>query len=55
MGNFQVSLINLLEPPILFYKNGSIANPRSFLYKGFWAYEKMGDSVPVEFKPLVLK
>lgn len=51
MGNFQVSLINLLEPPILFYKNGSVANPRSCLYKGFWAYEKMADALPIEFKP----
>lgn len=55
MGNFQVSLINLLEPPILFYKNGSIANPRSYLNKGFWAYEKMADAVPIEYKPFVIK
>lgn len=55
MGNYQVSLINLVAPPILFYKNGSIANPRSILYKGFWAYEKMADAVPTEFKPIVLK
>lgn len=55
MGNYQVSLINLMEPPIFFYKNGSIANPRSFLYKGFWAYEKMADAVPIEFKPVEIK
>lgn len=55
MGNFQVSLINLLEPPILFYKSGGIANTRGFLYKGFWAYEKMADAVPIEFKPIILK
>lgn len=55
MGNYQVSLINLVEPPILFYKSGSIANPRSFLYKGFWAYEKMADAVPIEFKPIEIK
>lgn len=55
MGNFQVSLINLLDPPILFYRNGSIANPRSFLNKGFWAYEKMADAVPIEFKPVSIK
>jgi CarboxypepD_reg-like domain len=51
MGNYQVSLINLVEPPIYFYKNGSIINPRSFLLKGFWAYEKMADAVPIEFEP----
>lgn len=55
MGNYQVSLINLVAPPILFYKNGSIPNPRSFLYKGYWAYEKMADAVPIEFKPIAVK
>lgn len=52
MGNYQVSLISLLEPPLYFYKNGSIANTRSFLCKGFWAYEKMADTVPIEFEPI---
>lgn len=55
MGNYQVSLINLVAPPMLFYKNGSIANPRSSLYKGFWAYEKMADAVPIEFKAIEIK
>ncbi|RWU08268.1 carboxypeptidase-like regulatory domain-containing protein [Pedobacter chitinilyticus] len=55
MGNYQVSLINLVAPPMFFYKNGSIANPRSSLYKGFWAYEKMADAVPIEFKPIEIK
>lgn len=52
IGNAQVSLIKLLEPPILFYSNGGIVNPRSFLFKGIWAYEKMADSVPAEFEPV---
>jgi len=51
IGNAQVSLVSLLEPPILFYPNGGITNPRSFLFKGIWAYEKMADSVPAEFEP----
>jgi hypothetical protein len=55
MGNYQTSLINLREPPIYFYKNGNIANPRSFLFKGFWAYEKMADAVPLEFTPVPIK
>jgi len=53
MGNYQVSLINLMEPPVLFYPNGGLANTRSFLFKGFWAYEKMADAVPAEFAPTV--
>ncbi len=55
MGNYQVSLVNLTSSYIFFYKNGSIANPRSFLLKGFWAYEKMADAVPSEFKPIEIK
>ncbi len=55
MGNYQTSLIFLREPPIYFYKNGNVANITSFLYKGFWAYEKMADAVPIEFTPLPIK
>jgi hypothetical protein len=55
MGNYQVSLIQLMEPLILFYPNGGLANTRSFLFKGFWAYEKTADAVPSEFKPIPLK
>lgn len=55
MGNYQVSLIQMMEPPILFYANGSIANTRSFLFKGFWAYEKMADAVPIEYEPIAIK
>lgn len=51
MGNNQVSLIRLVEPPMLFFKGGNILNPRSFLLRGFWAYEKMADAVPMEFEP----
>lgn len=55
MGNYQVSLIQLMEPPILFYPNGGILNTRSFLFKGFWAYEKMADAVPIEYEPVAIK
>lgn len=55
MGNHQVSLIQLMEPPILFYQNGGLLNTRSFLFKGVWAYEKMADAVPIEYKPVAIK
>ncbi|RYG06824.1 MAG: carboxypeptidase-like regulatory domain-containing protein [Chitinophagaceae bacterium] len=55
MGNYHVSLIHLMEPPILFYPNGGILNTRSFLFKGIWAYEKMADAVPSEYKPIAIK
>lgn len=55
MGNHQVSLIKLMEPPILFFQNGGLLNTRSFLFKGIWAYEKMADAVPSEYIPNTIK
>ena len=51
LANTQISLINLKIPPVYFYKNGGIFNPRSMLYQGYWAWEKIADSVPLDYKP----
>ena len=51
MPNYQITLINMLEAPIHFYPNGSPFNPRSTLYEGYWAYEKVGDMVPLDYIP----
>lgn len=51
MPNYQVSLINLSIRPVYFYKNGSIYNTRSMLYEGYWAWEKVADSVPMDYLP----
>lgn len=45
----QVSVIKMLRAPIYFYANGVVYNPRSTLYSGYWSYEKMADSVPMDF------
>ena len=54
MADYQISVIELLEPPISFYSNGGILNPRSALYKGYWAYEKVADMVPMDYLSLTI-
>ncbi len=49
--DYQISIINLLIPPILFYANGGIYDPRSTLYEGYWVYEKIADLVPLGYVP----
>ncbi|MFD0939353.1 carboxypeptidase-like regulatory domain-containing protein [Pedobacter boryungensis] len=51
IGSYQISVIDLLEPRILFYANGGIYDPRSLLYKGHMAYEKVADLVPMDYIP----
>ncbi|QNR83159.1 carboxypeptidase-like regulatory domain-containing protein [Pedobacter riviphilus] len=48
---YQVSTITLQQPPIYFYENGGIYNPRSMLFSGYWAWEKIADSVPMDYLP----
>lgn len=49
LANYQISIVTLLEPPVTFYANGGILNPRSLLYRGYWAYEKIADMVPLDY------
>lgn len=55
IGNLQVSLINLQRPPVYFYRSGSIFDPRSMLFSGYWAWEKIADSVPIDYQPTLAK
>jgi hypothetical protein len=55
LGNYQISVIDLLEPPVRFYANGGIFDPRSLLYKGYLAYEKVADLVPMDYIPTTKK
>jgi hypothetical protein len=54
MPNYQISLINLSIRPVYFYQNGAIYNPRSMVYEGYWAWEKVADSVPMDYIPPIL-
>jgi hypothetical protein len=55
MPNYQISLVNLTIRPIYFYQNGAIYNPRSMVYEGYWAWEKVADSVPMDYIPFSLQ
>ncbi|HTM98624.1 MAG TPA: hypothetical protein VL088_07775, partial [Pedobacter sp.] len=50
VGNFQISVISLLEPSISFYSNGGVYSPKSSLYSGYWAYEKIADMLPMDYQ-----
>ncbi|TKB97378.1 carboxypeptidase-like regulatory domain-containing protein [Pedobacter cryotolerans] len=49
LNDFQISVLKLLNPSVNFYGNGAVADPRALLYKGFWAYEKVADMVPMDY------
>lgn len=49
MPNYQISVIHLLSSPAAFFANGGILDPKSFLYEGYWAYEKIADMVPMDY------
>ncbi|QPH39290.1 carboxypeptidase-like regulatory domain-containing protein [Pedobacter endophyticus] len=51
MPNYQISTVTLQLAPVYFYENGGIYNPRSTLYSGYWAWEKIADSVPMDYVP----
>jgi hypothetical protein len=50
--NYQISVIHLLQAPMSFYPNGGTYEPKSMLFEGFWAYEKIADTVPMDYIPI---
>lgn len=50
--NYQISTVHLLTSPAQIFANGGILDPKSFLYEGYWAYEKMADLVPMDYVPI---
>jgi len=56
MPNYEISVVKKLEEgPVHFYANGGMAQSKSLLFEGFWAYEKIGDLVPMDYIPLKSK
>ena len=55
MPNYQISLINLSVRPVYFYQNGAIYNTKSMVYEGYWSWEKVADSVPMDYLPVRLQ
>ncbi|MET1056480.1 MAG: carboxypeptidase-like regulatory domain-containing protein [Pedobacter sp.] len=50
--NYEISVVQMLQGPVSFYANGGMHDAKSLLYEGFWAYEKIGDMVPMDYVPL---
>lgn len=48
--NYQISVLKLVSAPALFYQNGGIYDAKSLLTSGYWAYEKIADMVPLDYK-----
>jgi hypothetical protein len=47
----QISILSLLESPVLVEKNGSLRNPLSVLLEGRLGREKMGEFLPIDYVP----
>ncbi|MBB6272776.1 hypothetical protein HDF26_003236 [Pedobacter cryoconitis] len=50
--NYQISVVSMLKGPVSFYPNGAIHDSKAILFEGFWAYEKIGDMVPMDYIPI---
>lgn len=50
-GDYETSEIEMVIRPIYFYANGSVYNPRSMIYYDYWAWEKLADTVPMDYVP----
>ncbi len=50
--NYQISTVHLFGQPALFFANGGILDPKSFLFEGYWSYEKIADMMPMDYVPL---
>ncbi|HEY0900225.1 MAG TPA: carboxypeptidase-like regulatory domain-containing protein [Sphingobacteriaceae bacterium] len=48
--NYQVSIISRNEVPIAFDRHGNLDDPLAIFYEGYWAFEKIADMVPSDFK-----
>ena len=49
LQKFQISVVHLMRPSALIFANGAVLDPRSFLYEGVFAYEKMADTLPMNY------
>jgi len=45
------SEIEILSDPVFMDGNGSLYNPLSIQLSGYWSYEKLGNMLPMDYKP----
>lgn len=48
--NFQQSVLQLLTNNAVINNNGTIQNPMNVRVTGYWAFEQIGDEVPLDYK-----
>ena len=51
----EVSELQLLGPEALILPTGYLSNPLSLRVDGYWAFEKIGEALPLDYTPAVLK
>lgn len=47
----QISILSILEPPVLIEKNGHLINPLAIIFEGRFGSEKMGELLPLDYLP----
>jgi hypothetical protein len=51
----EESQLRLLGPEALILPNGYLANPLSMKVDGYWSFEKIGEALPLDYVPALLK
>ena len=51
----EESQLRLLGPEALILANGYLANPLSIKVDGYWSFEKIGEALPLDYVPALLK
>ena len=45
------SSLSMLEKPVYFTEQGLPENPMKIAFSGFWSYEKLGNMLPIDYRP----
>jgi hypothetical protein len=51
-ATYQTSVISMKSDTVDLEENGSFADPLAILFEGYWAWEKVGDMLPLDYKPV---
>lgn len=49
--NMQTTLVRLIDNVLMFFPDGSTNDPTQFTTIGYWSYRKLGEFLPLDFKP----
>jgi hypothetical protein len=47
----QTTLVRMLTPPLVCFPEGNIKDPDQLICMGYWGYRKVGDLLPLDYKP----